>query len=77
MIAKNERQIRVRLDWLLGFDSRLRSVSQSRHRAPCPRPSLEDRSCHGLCLLQGYGHTVVQTDGLDPDRIIKPQGPMT
>jgi len=37
--------------------------------------SPRDRSCHGLCLLQGCGHIEVHSDGLDPARIAKPQGP--
>jgi len=61
----------VRSDWLLGFDSRLRSVS----RSDCDArreivPALGFASCR-VC-----GHfRCVHSDGLDPVRIAKPQGP--
>jgi hypothetical protein len=58
-----------RLDWLLGFRSRLRSVS----RSDCEIrreivPALGFASCR-VC-----GHIEVHSDGLDPARIAKPQG---
>jgi hypothetical protein len=51
---------------LLGFDSRLRSDSVARRAA--------DRSCLGLCLLQGCGHGSVHPRGLDPSADHQPPG---
>jgi len=39
-----------------------------RHRAG-------ERSCHGFCLLQGYGRAAAHSIGLDPDRIISLRKP--
>jgi len=50
-----------------GLRSRLRSVSRSNE----PR----DRSCRGLCLLQGCGRVSAHAIGLDPDRIISLRDP--
>jgi hypothetical protein len=50
-----------------GLRSRLRSASRSNE----PR----DRSCLGLCLLQGWGRVSAHAIGLDPDRIISLRDP--
>jgi hypothetical protein len=50
-----------------GLRSRLRSASRSNE----PR----DRSCLGLCLLQGCGRVSAHAIGLDPDHIISLRNP--
>jgi hypothetical protein len=50
-----------------GLRSRLRSVSRSNE----PR----DRSCLGLCLLQGCGRVSAHAIGLDPNRITSLRDP--
>jgi len=43
------------------------------HPAAIGKP--RDRSCPGLCLLQGYGRCAAHSIGLDPDRIISLRNP--
>jgi hypothetical protein len=72
--SSNWRQIARATGLASGLDSRLRSVSPCVRQATMSAATLEDRSCHGLSLSQGCGHGLVHSDGLDPVRIIQPQG---
>jgi len=63
----------VRLDWLLGFDSRLRSVSPSPATTLWPFRACGIVPALGLSSLRCAGTTSVHSDGLDPVRIIKPR----
>ena len=59
-----------RLDWLLGFDSRLRSVSRSDCEA---RREIVPALGFASCRVCGHFLTCIRT-GSTPFRIIKPQG---
>jgi hypothetical protein len=67
----NRKRNCARSDWLLGFDSCLRSVSRSDCEA-----RREIVPALGFASCRGCGHfRFVHSDGIDPVRIAKPQGP--
>jgi hypothetical protein len=61
----------VRLDWLLGFDSRLRSVSRCLRRHCAKRETFPGSFLPWACPLAGMRAHGVHSDGLDPARIIR------